>query len=150
MALYQPDIAGNTGTIIRLCACFGVALDIIEPCGFPFSDKQLKRSAMDYASAAQVERRPNFSTFNQAMKQGGHRLVLLTSRGDVRLPDAVFQENDVLLLGSEGAGVPDDVHDQAALRIRIPMKEGFRSLNIAVAGGIALSEALRQTGLYPA
>src|SRR3546814_6103313 len=99
MALYQPDIAGNTGTIIRLCACFGVALDIIEPCGFPFSDKQLKRSAMDYASAAQVERRPNFSTLNQAMKQGGHRLVLLTSRGAVRLPDAVFQENDVRLLG---------------------------------------------------
>src|SRR3546814_18656717 len=106
MALYQHDIAGNNGTIIRLCACFGVALDIIEPCGFPFSDKQLKRSAMDYASAAQVERSPNFSTCNQAMTQGGHRLVLLTSRGDVRLQDAVSQENDWLLLGAEGAGVP--------------------------------------------
>src|SRR3546814_10293423 len=96
MALYPPDIAGNTGTIIRLCACFGVALDIIEPCGFQFSDKQLKRSAMDYASAAQVERRPNFSTFNQAMKQGGHRIVLLTSRGAVRLPDPVLQVINVM------------------------------------------------------
>lgn len=150
MALYQPDIAGNTGTIIRLCACFGVVLDIIEPCGFPFSDRQLKRSAMDYAITAQIERRQNFSSFNQAMEQGGHRIVLLTSRGDVRLPDALFHENDVLLLGSEGGGVPDDVHDQVPLRIRIPMQQGFRSLNIAVAGGIALSEALRQTGLYPA
>src|SRR3546814_16701351 len=103
MALYQPDIAGNTGTIIRLCACFGVALDIIEPCGFPFSDKQLKRSAMDYAYAAQVERRPNFSTFTQAMKQGGHRLVPLTHRGDVRMPAAVSQVNDVLMMRSAAA-----------------------------------------------
>src|SRR3546814_11143572 len=83
---------------------------------------------MDYASAAQVERRPNFSTFNQAMKQGGHRLVLLTSRGDVRLPDAVLPANDVLLLGSEGAGVPDAGHERGALRMRVQVKEGFRSL----------------------
>src|SRR3546814_6656678 len=87
MALYQPDIAGNTGTIIRLCACFGVALDIIEPCGFPFSDKQLKRSAMDYASAAQVERRPNFSTFNQAMRSEEHTSELQSL---MRISYAVF------------------------------------------------------------
>ncbi|MBK5263929.1 MAG: tRNA (cytidine(34)-2'-O)-methyltransferase [Alphaproteobacteria bacterium] len=150
LALYQPDIAGNTGTIIRLCTCFGVAMDIIEPCGFPFSDKQLKRSAMDYAASADVTRRANFEVFHDAMNQGGHRIVLLTSKGDTRLPDTEFRADDVLLLGSEGAGVPDDVHDQAALCVRIPMRAEFRSLNIAVAAGIALSEALRQTGQYPA
>ncbi|MBB4640254.1 tRNA (cytidine(34)-2'-O)-methyltransferase [Rhizorhapis suberifaciens] len=149
VALYQPDIAGNTGTIIRLAACFGVPVDIIEPCGFPFSDRQLKRAAMDYAKAAQIVRRPNFEAFAQAMQEGGHRIVLLTSKGDVRLPDAEFQVGDVLLLGSESAGVPDDVHQYAGLRIRIPMQIGLRSLNIAVAAGIALGEALRQKGLYP-
>ena len=149
IALYQPDIAGNTGTIIRLAACFGVAVDIIEPCGFPFSDRQLKRSAMDYAQAVQIERRPNFEAFAGAMRENGHRIVLLTSKGDVRLPEAEFMANDVLLLGSEGAGVPDDVHRSAGLRVRIPMRAGLRSLNIAVAAGIALGEALRQKGLYP-
>lgn len=149
LALYQPDIAGNTGTIIRLCACFGVAVDIIEPCGFPFSDKQLKRSAMDYAAAADICRRPNYASFMDAMAQGGHRVVLLTSKGGIRLTEAQFHPADVLLLGSEGAGVPKAVHDEAALRVRIPMRQGFRSLNIAVAAGIALGEALRQTGLYP-
>lgn len=149
IALYQPDIAGNTGTIIRLGACFGVPVDIIEPCGFPFSDRQLKRSSMDYAQAAKVDRRPNFEAFAQAMRQGGHRIVLLTSQGDVRLPDAEFEAGDVLLLGSEGAGVPDEIHRYAGLRVRIPMRSGLRSLNIAVAAGIALGEALRQKGLYP-
>lgn len=149
IALYQPDIAGNTGTIIRLAACFGVAVDIIEPCGFPFSDRQLKRSAMDYAQAARVERRANFQAFADAMRRDGHRIVLLTSKGGVRLPEARFHANDVLLLGSEGAGVPDDIHQSAKLRVRIPMQGGLRSLNIAVAAGIALGEALRQTGLYP-
>lgn len=149
LALYQPDIAGNTGTIIRLGACFGVPLDIIEPCGFPFSDKQLKRSAMDYAAAAEVKRRAGFAEFRDAMAAGGHRIVLLTSKGSTRLTDAQFHPDDVLLLGSEGSGVPPSVHEEAALGVRIPMQEGFRSLNIAVAAGIALGEALRQTGLYP-
>lgn len=149
LALYQPDIAGNTGTIIRLSACFGVPVDIIEPCGFPFSDKQLKRSAMDYAAAAEINRRASFAEFRQVMAAGGHRIVLLTSKGGVRLTDALFHADDVLLLGSEGAGVPPSVHEEAALAVRIPMREGFRSLNIAVAAGIALGEALRQTGLYP-
>lgn len=149
LALYQPDIAGNTGTIIRLGACFGVPVDIIEPCGFPFSDKQLKRSAMDYAAAADIHRRANYGEFRDAMAAGGHRIVLLTSKNGVRLPDARFHKDDVLLLGSEGSGVPLWVHEEAALAVRIPMRQGFRSLNIAVAAGIALGEALRQTGLYP-
>jgi len=149
LALYQPDIAGNTGTIIRLATCFGVPVDIIEPCGFPFSDRQLKRSAMDYAHSARIDRRANFEEFMAAMGQEGRRIVLLTSKGSLRLPDTKFRPDDVLLMGSESAGVPGDVHEQANLSVRIPMQPEFRSLNIAVAAGIALGEALRQTGLYP-
>ncbi len=149
LALYQPDIAGNTGTIIRLATCFGVPVDIIEPCGFPFSDRQLKRSAMDYAHSAKIDRRANFEEFMAAMSQEGRRIVLLTSKGSLRLPDMKFRLDDVLLMGSESAGVPGDVHEQADLSVRIPMQPEFRSLNIAVAAGIALGEALRQTGLYP-
>ena len=149
LALYQPDIAGNTGTIIRLATCFGVPVDVIEPCGFPFSDRQLKRSAMDYAHSARIDRRANFEEFMAAMGQEGRRIVLLTSKGSLRLPDTKFRPDDVLLMGSESAGVPGDVHEQANLSVRIPMQPEFRSLNIAVAAGIALGEALRQTGLYP-
>lgn len=149
LALYQPDIAGNTGTIIRLATCFGVPVDIIEPCGFPFSDRQLKRAAMDYAHSARIDRRANFEEFMAAMGQEGRRIVLLTSKGSLRLPDTKFRPDDVLLMGSESAGVPGDVHEQANLSVRIPMQPEFRSLNIAVAAGIALGEALRQTGLYP-
>ena len=150
IALYQPDIAGNVGTIMRLSACFSVPLDIIMPCGFPLSDKQLKRSAMDYANAAEIVRHATPDAFFAAQRAHGRRIVLLTSHGCARLPDATFTPNDTVLLGSESAGVPQDVHDRANMRVRIPMAEGFRSLNIAVAAGIALSEALRQTGQYPA
>lgn len=149
LALYQPDIAGNVGTIIRLTACFGVPLDIVMPCGFPASDKQLRRAAMDYGGNADISRHENASAFFTAHDAACRRIVLFTSHGDVRLPEAVFAPRDTLLLGSESAGVPGDVHARAALRVRIPMAEGFRSLNIAVAAGIALAEALRQTGLYP-
>lgn len=149
LALYQPDIAGNTGTIIRLATCFGLPVDIIEPCGFPFSDRQLKRSAMDYARAAKIDRRANFEEFIAAMREEGRRIILLTSKGCLRLPEAKFRPDDVLLMGSESAGVPGDVHERADLSVRIPMQSEFRSLNIAVAAGIALGEALRQTGLYP-
>lgn len=149
LALYQPDIAGNVGTIMRLCACFGVPLDIVMPCGFPFSDRQLKRAAMDYGEQADVIRHPNFDAFAAGVRENGGRIVLLTSSGGTALPDMRFTPEDVLLLGSEGAGVPQAVHDAADARLRIPMRPGFRSLNIAVAAGIALGEALRQTGHYP-
>jgi len=149
LALYQPDIAGNVGTIMRLAACFSVPLDIIMPCGFPASDKKLKRSAMDYAQSAEVESHINADAFFDAEKKYGRRIILLTSQGDTRLPDMRFDTNDTLLLGSESAGVPQDVHDKVAFRVNIPMVAELRSLNIAVAAGIALSEALRQTGLYP-
>lgn len=146
IALYQPDIAGNAGTILRLSACLGVPCDIIEPCGFPWSDRALQRAGMDYASVANVERHVDWDAF-RATATG--RLVLMTSKGSQSLFDAEFQPADMLLMGSESAGVPDDVHADAALRIRIPMQPGFRSLNVAVAAGIALAEALRQTGQLP-
>ena len=146
IALHQPDIAGNVGTILRLAACLGVAVDIIEPCGFAFSDRALKRSGMDYAAGAEVIRHADWSAFD-AGRRG--RLVLLSTSADVTLVNARFEPDDILLLGSEGAGVPPHVHDRADLRIRIPMRPGFRSLNVAVSAGIALAEALRQTEGWP-
>lgn len=149
LALYQPDIAGNVGTILRLAACFGVPVDIIMPCGFPFSDKQLKRAAMDYGEKANILRHSSADAFFAHSDRAAGRLALLTSQGDTALQHADFCAGDTLLLGSESAGVPADIHARAALRIRIPMEAGFRSLNIAVAAGIALHEALRQTGKLP-
>ncbi|MCH4150362.1 MAG: tRNA (cytidine(34)-2'-O)-methyltransferase [Sphingobium sp.] len=149
IALYQPDIAGNVGTIIRLAACFSVPLDIVMPCGFPSSDKQLRRAAMDYGESAEIVRHPNAEAFFNDRQGEGSRIVLLTSKADTVLHTASFTAEDTILLGSESAGVPDEVHERADLRLRIPMREGFRSLNIAVAAGIALHEAMRQTGILP-
>ena len=147
IALFQPEIAGNVGTILRLAACLGADVDIVEPCGFAFADRALRRAGMDYAARAAVTRHGDWRAFVTALEAGTPgRLVLLTTRGDVRLPDAAFRPDDVLLFGAEGAGVPDHVHAAAALRVRIPLAPGFRSLNLAVAAGIALAEALRQTG----
>jgi tRNA (cytidine/uridine-2'-O-)-methyltransferase len=147
IALYQPDIAGNVGTILRLTACLGVACDIIEPCGFPWSDKALQRAGMDYASVANVSRHADWEAF--AAENSAQRLVLMTSKASVSLYDACFQSDDIIVMGSESAGAPPAVHDAAAMRIRIPMQSGFRSLNVAVAAGIALGEGLRQTGQLP-
>ncbi len=149
IALYQPDIAGNVGTILRLSACLGVPCAIIEPCGFPFSDKALKRAGMDYAEAVDVHRFADWQAFTEKAKSEGRRIALLSSKGATSLYDTQFEANDILLFGSESAGVPDDVHAACDLRIRIPMQPGFRSLNVAVSAGIALSEALRQTGQLP-
>ncbi len=145
LALYQPDQAGNVGTILRLAACLGVPVDIVEPCGFPFSDRALKRAGMDYAAIASVTRHRDWTAF-EAQAEG--RIVLLTTGGAL-LPDARFQSDDVLMLGSESRGVPPQVHDRADLRVRIPQSPGTRSLNIAVAAGIGLAEALRQTSGWP-
>jgi tRNA (cytidine/uridine-2'-O-)-methyltransferase len=146
IALYQPDIAGNVGAILRLAACYGVAVDIIEPCGFAFSDKRLSRAGMDYAAAAEFVRHPDWASFDST-RTG--RIALLTTRGAVPLHEARFAPDDILLMGSEGSGVPDDVHDSADLRVRIPLRAGFRSLNVGMSAGIALTEALRQTGGMP-
>lgn len=146
LALHQPDQAGNVGTILRLAACLGVPVDVIEPCGFPWGDRALKRAGMDYAEIANVTRHEGWEAFDAGLEG---RLVLLTTSGDVRLDAARFEAGDVLLLGSESRGVPAAVHERSDLRVRIPQSSGTRSLNIAVAGGIALAEALRQTRLWP-
>jgi tRNA (cytidine/uridine-2'-O-)-methyltransferase len=146
LALFQPDQAGNVGTILRLAACLGVAVDVIEPCGFAFSDRALKRAGMDYLEQAAATRHSGWAAF-EAQRRG--RLVLFTTAADaVRLPEARFEAGDNLLFGSESAGVPDHVHAAADLRVRIPQASGTRSLNVAVAAGIGLAEALRQAGLW--
>jgi len=149
IALYQPDIAGNVGTILRLAACWQVSVDIILPCGFPASDAQLRRAAMDYGGEADVTRHVDYAAFEAAHLSSGARLIALTSGGDTRLPEASFAPDDILIMGRESAGLPLEIHAQADLRVRIPMAQGFRSLNLAVATGIALGEALRQTGRFP-
>ncbi|WP_420608147.1 tRNA (cytidine(34)-2'-O)-methyltransferase [Novosphingopyxis sp.] len=146
IALFQPDIAGNVGTILRLAACFGVPCDIIEPCGFAFSDRALRRAGMDYAEAASVTRHADWRHYSGA--RAGRRLVLLSSKAERSLYDFPFDAEDQLIFGSESAGVPDDVRGAVGEALRIPMKPGFRSLNLAVAAGIALSEALRRSGRF--
>ena len=146
LALFQPDQAGNVGTILRLAACLGVGVDVVEPCGFPWSDRALKRAGMDYAGMAQVHRHESWEAF-EARLEG--RLVLFTTAGALALPEARFEAGDILLFGSESRGAPEAVHERADLRVRIPQVEGTRSLNLAVAAGIGLAEALRQTG-WPA
>jgi len=146
IALFQPDIAGNVGTILRLAACTGVGVDLIEPMGFPWSDRALARAGMDYAAQAEVRRHADWDAFLEGVPG---RIVLLTTRAATRLDAARFEPGDTLLLGSESAGAPDFVHDRADAAIRIPLRESFRSLNVAIAAGIALGEALRQTDGWP-
>ena len=143
LALYQPDIPQNLGAFIRLAACLGVPLDIIEPCGFPLDDRRIRRAAMDYYSLARVTRHASWRSFYQDRPPG--RLVLLTTSGAQVFPEVAFQPDDILLLGRESAGVPPDVHDAADLRLRVPLQAGARSLNVALAATVVLSEALRQT-----
>lgn len=145
LALYEPDQAGNVGTILRLAACLGVPVDVIEPCGFPWGDRALRRAGMDYAELAAVTRHADWAAF-EAQLEG--RLVLFTTAAAMRLPEARFEANDILLLGSESRGAPAHVHARADLSVRIPQVAGTRSLNVAVAAGIGLAEALRQTGLW--
>ena len=145
LALYQPDQAGNFGTILRLAACLDVPLDVIEPCGFAWNDRALKRAGMDYAERAKVVRHSDWAAFEA--KLPGH-LVLFTTAGGVRLPEARFEAGDILLFGSESRGAPEEVHARADLRVRIPQAAGTRSLNLAVAAGIGLAEAVRQTGFW--
>lgn len=146
IALYQPDIAGNTGTIIRMCACFGVGTDIIEPCGFPLGDRQLKRALMDYGEHSDVIRHRDWAEF-KAYHQPDSRLILLSSKATDSLYNFRFKASDILLMGSESAGVPSHVAEQVTAAITIPMQAGPRSLNVAVAAAIALGEGIRQTGI---
>jgi len=146
IALHQPDIAGNVGTILRLAACLDVAVDLIEPMGFAFGDRSLTRAGLDYAAHAQVIRHADWAAF-EAQVPG--RIVLMTTQGSTRLDAARFEPGDTLLMGAESSGVPAHVHARADLRVHIPLVRGRRSLNVAVATAIALGEALRQTGGWP-
>ncbi len=149
LALFQPDIPQNLGANLRLAACLGVAVDIIEPCGFPLTDRALRRTAMDYAENVFVSRHSGWSAFRDGQIASGSRLVLFTTRGSTRLDEHAFLPNDILLFGRESAGVPDDVHAAADSRVAIPLVPGARSLNVAMSAGIALWEALGQTGQLP-
>lgn len=147
IALYQPDMAGNVGAVLRTAACFGVTCDIIEPCGFAFSERALKRAGMDYVDHVKIQRHADWDAFLNSLDGG--RIVLMSSKASLPLPHFTFFPNDIILMGSESSGAPPEVHARADARVYIPMAAGFRSLNISVSAGIALAESLRQTQLFP-
>jgi len=147
LVLFQPDIAQNAGSLLRLGACMGVAVDVIEPCGFVLGDTQMRRAGMDYLDKAAWQRHASWEAFLAAREPG--RLVLLTTRADSAYTAFAFATDDHLILGRESAGVPNGVHHACDARLRIPMKSGLRSINVAQAGAMVLGEALRQTGLFP-
>jgi len=146
LALYQPDIPQNAGALLRLGGCLGVPVDIIEPCGFVMGDRQLRRAGMDYLALAEWRRHASWDSF-LAERRG--RLVLLTTKGSERYDRFAFAAGDTLLLGRESAGAPEEVHRAADARLRVPLRPGARSLNVALAAAIVLGEALRQTQLLP-
>jgi tRNA (cytidine/uridine-2'-O-)-methyltransferase len=148
LALYQPDIPQNTGAILRLAACFGLPVDVIEPCGFVFDDRRMRRAGMDYLDQVELHRHRSWEAYRAARAGTAGRLVLLTTKAAVSHTEVRFAAADSLLLGRESAGVPDDVHAAADVRIRIPMRPGLRSLNVAMAAAIVAGEAMRQLG-YP-
>jgi tRNA (cytidine/uridine-2'-O-)-methyltransferase len=149
IALYEPDIAQNTGTMLRLCACLGVEAHIIEPAGFPTADRAFRRAGMDYLDQVTIVRHATWDAFAAWRKTDGARLLVLTTHADTSYLDHAFRTDDILLLGRESAGVPDKVHQAAAARLKIPMRPGLRSLNVAVAAAMVIGEALRQTGGFP-
>ncbi len=144
IALYQPDIPGNAGTIIRTAACLGLGVDIIEPAGFDLSDRALKRSGMDYVEQAAMARHLNWEAFDIWRKSEHRRLILASTKAAMPYTKFNFNDDDIVLFGRESSGVPDNIHQNADVRILIPMVEGRRSLNLAVSVGIIASEALRQ------
>jgi tRNA (cytidine/uridine-2'-O-)-methyltransferase len=148
LALFQPDIPQNTGALLRLGACFGVGVDLIEPLGFLLDDRRLRRAALDYGTLVAPSRHASWERF-LADRDPKSRLVLLTTAGTVPLHSFGFESDDTLLLGRESAGVPEFVHAAASARVVIPLHGGTRSLNVALTGAIALYEALRQTGRFP-
>jgi tRNA (cytidine/uridine-2'-O-)-methyltransferase len=146
IALYEPDIPQNTGTILRLCACLGLAADIIEPAGFPVTDRAFRRAGMDYLDQVEITRHGSFQAFNDWRRGERLSLVLFTTSAETSYLDHAFRNDQVLLFGRESAGVPEAVHKAADTRLRVPIREGLRSLNIAMAVAMVAGEALRQTG----
>jgi tRNA (cytidine/uridine-2'-O-)-methyltransferase len=146
LALYQPDIPQNCGTLLRLAACLGVAVDIIEPCGFLWNDRLLRRAGMDYLAEVEVARHPSWQAYRC---QSRGRLILLTTKAAHAYSGFLFRADDNLLAGRESAGVPPEVHEATNESVRIPMRPGLRSINVAVAAAMVLGEAMRQTGGFP-
>lgn len=149
LALYQPDIPQNTGTILRMAACLGISVHLVEPAGFALSDKNFKRAGMDYLDRACLVRHMDWAAFETWRREQRRRLVLMTTRGATPYADFAFSADDILLMGRESAGVPEEVHQAADARLVIPMVEGARSLNIALSAAMVAGEALRQTGCFP-
>ena len=147
LALFEPDIPQNTGAVLRLGACCGVPVDLIEPFGFLWEDRRLKRAGLDYLAAVDFARHSSWARFCAAREEG--RLVLMTTRGAIPYHCFAFRADDTLLFGRESSGVPDAVHEAAAARLVIPLRPGLRSLNVALAAAMVLGEALRQTGQMP-
>lgn len=148
LALYQPDIPQNLGAAIRLAACLGVALDVIEPCGFPLTDAAMKRAALDYGDRARVTRHASLAAFRTAPEREGGRLVLVETDGAVSFQDFSFSTGDTLVLGRESAGSSGELYEAAQASVRIPMVRGLRSLNVVNAAAVVLAEAMRQTGAW--
>lgn len=147
IALYEPEIAGNVGAVLRLGACMGVAVDLIEPLGFAWDDRRVRRTAMDYIDHVAVTRHSDFAAFRATVTSS--RLVLFTIKADGSPYDFAFEPDDILLFGKESAGVPQAVADACDARLRIPMRAEVRSMNLATSAALALGEALRQTGMLP-
>ncbi len=145
--MYEPEIAGNVGAVLRLCACLGVGVDLIEPMGFEWDDRRVRRAAMDYIDHVEIRRHAGFAEFQDTLGSG--RLVLFTTKATRSAYDCTYRPDDVLLFGKESAGVPQAVADACGERVRLPMRSEVRSLNVATSAAIALSEALRQTDMLP-
>jgi tRNA (cytidine/uridine-2'-O-)-methyltransferase len=146
MAAYEPDFAPNLGSLVRLGACFNVPINVIEPCGFPFSLKSLRSRGLDYVEKAELHHHNNWKAFKLDAELKSKRLILLSTKSSLNIWDFSFRRGDCLVLGRESAGVPEDIHNQVDQRVFIPMPGGGRSLNVAITAGIALAEALRQLG----
>lgn len=148
LALFEPDIPQNAGALMRLCACLDVPMDIIEPCGFILSDRNLRRAGMDYTERLDLTKHLNWDAFRSA--RAGGRMVLLSTKAGGSFLDFKFQADDILIAGRESSGVPEEVHQSCTARVLVPMAAGMRSLNVALASAMVLGEALRQTKGYPA
>jgi tRNA (cytidine/uridine-2'-O-)-methyltransferase len=149
IALFEPDIPQNTGTILRLAACLGLEAHVIEPAGFPTSDRAFRRAGMDYLDHVSLTRHTSWSAFEAWRRAADLRLALLTTRAERSFLDHEFEQQDILLFGRESSGVPDPVHTAADIRLKVPMRAGLRSLNVAMSCAIVVAEALRQTGQWP-
>ena len=148
LALFEPDIPQNTGAVLRLAACLGVEVDLIEPCGFLLDDRRFRRALLDYSGSLRIRRHASWTAF-LAARDAKSRLILMTTAGTIALHHFAFAADDTILLGRESAGVPEAVHWAASARVVIPLRPPARSLNVALAGAIAFGEALRQTGVFP-